>query len=238
MRNKLLLVVFLFVTGIANSQFYKKHENDKFKFFGVIDLRNTSIEGNNVEYYGLKLGVGNNRLRLGLSYHIFHKNLFSVFTENDFSMSPRIGNYQVNYQIGSIFTELILYQTSRWELVAPINLGIGLMNLNSESLDLGYLHANKYELDYDKKEEWVESLFVSIKANYRIVKWVGLTGGVGYCQSFSNDDYVKESFSGLFYSFGAKLFFSEFGQLFKSNEYRHKYLWEPNFVKKHEQTEN
>ena len=227
MKRYLLIFILIFVGFLALSQ-SDSLKKDRYKFIVTLDLRNELMYHNINESYGLKLGVGNKRLRFGIASHIFHRNLFSVFETKDFFRPPTVGHYQTIYYTVSIFSELILHQTTRWELIVPIHFGIGRMNLDADKS--GILYVRSPDLDYRKKTEWVESAVVSLKANYRIVKWVGLTSGFGYNFAFSNDKNIQSSFSNIFYSFGLKLFFDEFGKLVKDKEYRKKYLFKTNFV--------
>ena len=234
MRKIIFISLILLISISVNSQIYKKHKNNHLKFYGTLDFRNVQIENNPFETYGIKIGMGNKKLRFGIAYHIFHKNLFSVFNEDDFFEAPTVLHHQTKYYTVSLFTEIIIHQSPRWELLAPLHLGLGEMKLDANKAEVTHLHVVDHELDYMKKTELVESAVISLKANYRIVKWVGLTSGFGYNFAFTDDKYIKTTFSSFFYSFGVKLFFDEFGKMFKSKEYREKYLWEPNFVKDYE----
>lgn len=234
MRKLSYIFLIIMISNSAFTQFHKKHEDNDFKLYGTFDLRNTANQYGFFEVYGIKLGVGNKSLRFGGSYHIYHKNLFSIFTSENFFGPVTIDHFQTKHHTFGIFTEIIAHQTLRWELIFPIQIGIGKLNLDADKAKVTHLHAYDHGLDFMQKEVWVESAVVSIKANYHVVKWAGLTAGLGYNHSFSNEITIRSNFSYLFYSFGAKLFFDEFSNILISKEYRKKYTWEPNFVKKYE----
>jgi hypothetical protein len=145
-------------------------------------------------------------------------------------VSPTISHHQTNYHLFSAFSELIVHQTPRWELIIPVHFGIGQMSLDAYKAESTHLHITGHDLPFYTKTEWVESAVVSLKANYRIVKWAGLTTGFGYNFAFSNENYIQSAFSAPFYSFGLKLFFDEFGKFVKDKDYRKQYLFNPNFV--------
>lgn len=131
----------------------------------------------------------------------------------------------------SLFTEIIAYQTPRWELLIPIHLGTG--NFNQYESNVVFVKIpDNWQSSYKGQ---VHSAVISTKANYRFLKWSGLTAGFGYNFALTNNDKIQSDLSQWFVSFGIKLFFDEFGTMFRSKEYREKYLWEPNFVKKYEQ---
>ena len=230
MKRLICIIVLVLVSNSTNSQSHKNGDGNKMRLYGTFDFRNSGNQYNLFEYYGLKFGVENKKIRVGVAYHILHKNLFSIITNDNFFELQTISHHQTKYHVASIFTELILHQTPRWELIAPIHFGIGLMELDANKAILNHLLVRSHDLDYILREEWVESAVVSLKANYRIVKWAGVTTGFGYNQMFSNDKTIRASFSKLFFSFGLKLFFDEFANVLKSKEYRKNYLWEPNFI--------
>ena len=238
MRKLLVLILLLSIFLGSNGQSLSKKEDNKFKFYGTLDFRNSYKDDGFFEMYGIKIGVGNKNLRFGGSYHIYHKNLFSIITSDNFFGPVTVGHFQTKHHVASIFTEIVVHQTPRWELILPIHLGIGEMSLDADKAETNHLHVRGHDFEFRQRTEWVESAVVSMKANYRIVKWAGLTAGYGFNFSFSESKLIRSNFSYLFYSFGIKLFFDEFGTMFKSKEYRKKYLWEPNFVKKYEQTTN
>ena len=218
------IIFFLLIYSIGNSQFYKKHDENKFSFYGTLDFRNSVINHNIHEYYGLKLGIGNKSLRLGASYHVFHKNLFKLFTEDDFFTPTLYRNNLTNYHLFSLFAELIVHQTERWELLVPIHVGAGDLSQQGFNFKFKRVIPNKSNLNL------LSSVVISTKANYRIVKWAGLTSGIGYNIAFSQNKELQNDFSALFYSFGIKLFFDEIAKLATQKEYRKKYGTNTDFV--------
>ena len=230
MRHVLIFILFLGLASNLTSQFYKKHEDNSLKFYGSADIRNSIILDENLAYYGIKLGVGNNRFRFGIGYHTLQKNIFRVLSEDDFFNPISIEEKNYRYNHISVFVDPILHLTPRWELLFPIHLGIGPI----KAFRKDSIHGKKHEITKD----FVPSFTVSIKANYRILKWVGVTAGFGNNFVFLDDSQFGKTFNTYFYSVGIKLFFDEFGKLYRDEEYRKKYLWEPNFVKKYEQKTN
>ena len=224
MKKIIFILVLILVSNSVNSQFYKKHEDNKLKFYGTLDFRNSIINHNVHEYYGLKLGAANKSLRFGVSYHVFHKNLFKLFTEKDFLTSTLYRNNLTNYHLFSVFSELIIHQTERWELLFPIHVGVGDLSQKGFNFKFKTILPNKQNTNL------LSSVVVSTKANYRIVKWAGLTSGLGYNVAFSHNKQLQKDFSAIFYSFGIKLFFDEIGKLVTNKEYRNQYGTNTNFV--------
>ncbi len=222
MKNTLLIISSLFLFSLANSQFYKKHENDKMKFYGTLDLRNSIVFEENIGFYGVKLGVGNKRVRFGLGYHELSKSIFSFLTEDNPFSPVNFDEKYYSYRHVSVFFDPILYQNQRWELLFPIHVG------------LGPIKAFVYDSIGNERQvisrDFVPSFTVSLKANYRIFKWVGITGGIGDNFVFLDDSQFGKEFNTVFYSFGIKLFFDEFINFAKDKEYRKKYLFKYDFI--------
>ena len=222
MKKIHLILLFIFVSSFVNSQFYKKHEDNKLKFYGTLDIRNSIVFEESLGYYGIKIGLGNKRVRFGLGYHILHKSIFRIWDEKNYFEPLFFEEQYYSYKPLSIYVDPILYQSQRWELLLPIHLGAG------------PLKAFEYDtLGNEKKfltKDFVPSLTFSIKANYRIFKWAGVTAGFGNNFVFLDDSQFGKEFNTFFYSFGVKLFFDEFGKLAKNKEYRKKYLFKIDFI--------
>lgn len=222
MKNTLLLIVALLLFSQGNSQFYKKHENEKLKFYGVIDIRNSIVLDERLTFYGVKMGFGNKRVRFGLGYHILQKNIFR-FINDENSFNPlNIDNKNYSYRHASVYIDPILHQTPRWELLLPFHFG------------LGPLKAFQFDSTGTERQvlsrEFVPSFTASIKANYRVFKWVGLTAGAGNNFVFLNNSQFGKDFNTVFFSFGIKFFFDEFGRFARDKEYRKKYLFKYDFI--------
>ena len=54
---------------------------------------------------------------------------------------------------------------------------------------------------------------LSAVATYRILRWVGLSAGLGYRVGILNNDKVEESFNSPVYTFKFRIFF---GEIYKS----------------------
>ena len=120
MRDNLRgLVVMIFFLGCYSwlpAQFYKKHENDKLKFYGTLDLRNSVVFEENLAFYGAKIGFGNKRLRFGIGYHELSKSVFNFLIQKDPFSPLSFDEKFYSYRHVSFYVDPILYQTQRWEL--------------------------------------------------------------------------------------------------------------------------
>lgn len=222
MKKLLFILLIIITSNSVNSQFYKKQVDNKLKFYGSLDFRNSIVFEENLVYYGIKLGVGNNRVRFGLSYHILHKSIFRILNERDYFDPIYFEEQYYSYKPLSVFIDPILYQNQRWELLLPIHIGAGPI----KAFEYDTLGNEKNVLTKD----FVPSFTVSIKANCRVFKWAGVTVGFGDNFVFLDDSQFGKDFNTFFYSFGIKLFFDEFGKLAKDKEYRKKYLFKVDFI--------
>lgn len=223
--SRLIFVVSLFLflgQETTRAQFYKKQNSDKLKFYGSLDFRNSIVFDENLAFYGAKVGLGNKRVRFGLGYHELSKSIFNIIIERDpfspFSYDEK--NY--SYRHVSLFVDPILYQTNRWELLLPLHVGIGPIK--------AFLYDSLGQEKQVLSRDFVPSFTVSIKANYRVFKWFGVTAGFGDNFVFFDESQFGREFNTVFYSFGIKLFFDEFGKFARDKEYRKKYLFKFDFI--------
>ncbi len=210
------------VTGIANSQFYRKHDGDKLKFYGSLDIRNSVVFDENIAFYGAKLGLGNKRIRFGMGYHELSKSIVDFLIAKDPFSPLSFGEKNYSYRHVSLFVDPILHQTLRWELLFPIHLGFGPIK--------AFLSDSTGKETQVLSKDFVPSFTVSIKANYRVFKWFGITAGFGDNFVFLDNSQFGREFNTIFYSFGIKLFFDEFGKFAREKNYRKKYLFKFNFI--------
>lgn len=222
MKKNLLILLLIFFSSFVNSQFYKKHDDNKLKLYGTLDIRNSIVFEEKLGYYGIKIGIGNKRVRFGLGYHILHKSIFRFWNDKSYFDPLFFEETFYSYRPLSVYVDPILFQTQRWELLFPIHLGAG------------PIKAFQYDtLGIEKKilsKDFVPSLTISFKANYRVLKWIGVTAGFGDNFVFLDDSQFGKEFNTFFYSFGVKLFFDEFGKFAKEKEYRKKYLFKIDFI--------
>lgn len=180
----------------------------KARFVIGFDSRNSFISNERAEILGLKLGVEfGNKFGIGLSGHLMNETN-SHFYKNYTVVSPTGSNEIVKAQLKlfyiAYYVEYIFYNSKHWKFSVPLQLGIGRSN---------YLYT------YNNKEEAPDKHIVLIyepivATEYRIFKWLSVTGEIGYRVMLLNNPTVKENFNSPTYAVGIGISFSELCKIF------------------------
>jgi hypothetical protein len=127
MRFWLFAVLFVFASEIATAQtfnlsdslshVFRQRITPSFKF----DTRNSFITGSSSKIYGIKAGVNfGKRLSVGIGYNFIGTELKEDVLVNDQKLTADI---RMNYV--APFIEYSFYQRGPWELITPIQFGVG-----------------------------------------------------------------------------------------------------------------
>ena len=208
MRKLVFILIAVCFIQVAFSQ-TEEVKKDKYKFIANFDMRNSIVIGHSVKFNGVKLGLGNTKQRFGIGFYGLRKPVYTYNNRVDSLDATDTNRYQFGFL--SLYYERILFHSKRWEITAPVHLNFG-------SLKGEYLTTNKkYKQFLDKG---VSSMTISVKSHFKIFRWVGLHGGIGYNFILNGDERTKKALNAPFYSFGVKIFLGEIWKLSTNKEYR------------------
>jgi hypothetical protein len=144
----------------------------------------------------LRLGIGFGRL---VSDVVVEKDVVSEATGMDTTVPAKL--YLSFFSVNS---EYVFYDSKRWQLSAPAAIGIG-------SSYFQFFNKNEKGLAFEDRTDEGTVLVVNAGgvATYRILRWFGLSAGLGYRFGVVNNDKVLESFNSPVYSFRVRIFFGE-----------------------------
>lgn len=213
MRKSLFILISLFITQLTFSQ-TKEIKEDKYKFVATFDMRNSVIIGHSVKFNGVKLGLGNSKHRFGVGFYGLRKPVHTFDNKVDFIDATDTNRYQFGFL--SLYYEKILFRVKRLEFSAPVHLNFG-------ALKREYLSTKKRCKQFLDKD--VSSMTLSVKSQFKIVRWGGLDAGIGYNFILSGDKRTRKALNFPFYSFGVKIFLGEIWKIMTKKEYR-KLKWE------------
>ena len=210
--------VFLFGMGIiisfqSFSQKVEPHKEqyhffsfkNKPKFFLTLDRTGSFVSGKEASTNELKIGLEfKKKLRLGFGYAVLvsdvvaEKTAVTEMTNIDSTVSAKLSL--------SYFTfsgEYIFYDSKRWQITMPVTLGIGSSYFN-------YFEYVKGDYQTKKLDQGTVVIFGPTGvATYRILRWVGVSGGLGFRYAVVNNSKVKESFNSPIYLFRIRIFLGE-----------------------------
>lgn len=206
--KKLAFILFLFSTFSSSAQFDSAMD-DRYKFIFNFDMRNSVVIGHTVKFNGVKLGIGNSKHRFGLGFYGLRQPVLTTNRRIDSVDATDTNRYHFGFV--SFYYEKIIHQSKRWEFSLPIHFNVG--ELRGEY----WSNEGLYE-EYLKIP--ASSITLSVKSHFKIWRWIGLSGGIGYNLMLNKDFKTRQALNAPFYSFGVKLFLGEAWKITTNKKYR------------------
>ena len=207
MRYWFFAVLFVFASEIATAQtfnlsdslshVFRQRITPSFKF----DTRNSFITGSTTKVYGIKAGVNfGNRLSLGIGYNFIGTELMEDILVDGVKLSADI---EMNYV--APFIEYSFYQRGPWELITPIQLGVG----------KSFLQYSTPEGNRVLNKSRVVLYEPGMAFEYKIMKLLGVGIGVGYRIMLKNNRAIEQQFTSPVYALRVRLIFDELYRRYK-----------------------
>jgi len=214
--RQILIPVFVLAWGCSFAQWNKTVVDtplisfkNKPKVFVTLDRTSSFVAGKGATTNEIRAGLDFKRkIRFGIGYAalvsdiVTDKHITTEVTGID-SLVPAA--LSLSYLTWS--TEYTFYETKIWQITMPMTLGTG---------SSYFKYYEKIEGVYETKKTdkgSVVLLGASGIATYRILRWIGLSGGLGYRYVVVNNNKVKESFNSPVYLFRIRIFM---GEIYKS----------------------
>lgn len=144
---------------------------------------------------GIRVGLDFDGLvRVGGGLYFLSSDVYHQFLLSDPATGgPYTAIGKLNFRYVSIFFEPVLLRSKRWEISIPLHLGIG----------DSYYEGAGFELSQPKTALLSEA---SLSCQYKILPWVGLSGGVGYRRLLREINPTGENLHAPIYIFSIKFF--------------------------------
>jgi hypothetical protein len=178
--------------------------------FFTLDNTASFVGGKSATTNELRFGLDfKKKLKLGLGYGqlvsdiVVNKDIVAERTDND-SVVPA----NLSLSFFSAKAEDVFFNSKRWQISTPLQIGVG-------STYFLYYESDKNGKSIPKRTDEGTVLVsgFSAVATYRILRWVGISAGLGYRVGILNNDKVSESFNSPVYTFKFRIFF---GEIYKS----------------------
>jgi hypothetical protein len=207
MRWLIILLVCGLTTGALHGQtihlsdslraVFRQRITPSFKF----DTRNSFITGNSAKVYGIKAGISfGKRFSVGVGYNFIGTELQETIVVNEKYVSADI---RMNYV--APFIEYSFYQRGPWELVTPIQIGVGNSFLQY-STEEGQRVINKSSVVLYEP---------GMAFEYKIMKMLGVGVGLGYRIMLKNNRGIEQQFTSPVYALRVRLIFDELYRRYK-----------------------
>mgnify|MGYP005987393227 CR=1 FL=1 len=211
---KTLTFILLIVCALSGFSQTSSVQDDKYKFVASFDMRNSVVIGHSVKFNGVKLGLGNSKQRFGIGFYGLRTPVHTY--NNRVREMDATDTNRYSFGFLSFYYERIFFSSKRWEITTPLHLNFG-------SLKGEYLNMEQKYVQF--VEKGIVATTLSIKSHFKIFRWVGLQGGVGYNLIINGDKRTQKALNAPFYSFGVKIFLGELWKMTTNKEYR-KSDWE------------
>ncbi len=178
--------------------------------FFTLDNTASFVGGKSATTNELRFGLDfKKKLKLGLGYGqlvsdiVVNKDIVAERTDND-SVVPA----NLSLSFFSANAEYVFFNSKRWQISTPLQIGVG-------STYFLYYESDKNGKSIQKRTDEGTVLVsgFSAVATYRILRWIGISAGLGYRVGILNNDKVAESFNSPVYTFKFRIFF---GEIYKS----------------------
>ncbi len=159
------------------------------KFYADFNTRNSFIANSRAQVRGILGGVTfNNNFTLALSYNWLITEFNTISPENDTSA--------LKMRYVAPFVSYSFLEKKNLQLSVPVYFGFG---------------QTLYE---NTKKEKTNAHFIftyepSMKATYRVFKYVGISAGIGYRVLLIGNRFIDENFNSPTYTVGVKLFMGD-----------------------------
>lgn len=156
-----------------------------------LSAHNAFVTNQFAKIKGVKLGLSYNKIfKFGIGYSWMNSKITSIY-DNDSV------NLRLNYILA--YVDYTFYQTKYWDFSLPIQMGIGLLDYNTND-------------KVRKARSGVAFYEPSMAFDYKFLKYFSAGVGFGYRLAIKNREPITERFTSPIYTIRFKI---EFGKMYK-----------------------
>jgi len=204
--KKCLFIFFFVSANLCLAQFadsLHKAFAGKKSFDFSFDSNNSFIDNNRVSVQSIKVGVefgksiaiGGGYAWLNANTPVYNKYVFrDAELKRDTSVSRQLSLNYFCYYVNYIY-----YKSRRWELSVPLQIGVGKLGYSywykgtKQTTDEGYCFLYEPEID----------------VKFKIFRWLGAEGDIGYRLLFKDNHFIKNTFNSPLFSLGVFFIWNE-----------------------------
>ena len=190
-------------SGPGDTVFVRQaHRRLTFQFdqrYSMVDSRLAGIDG-------LKLGVEwRGRYRAGGGLYLLSRGVRTVTNE----VLPPGTHTELRFRYAAAYAEYVIRGNPRWEVSVPVQIGYG-----------RYYHETVGPAGDRTRSinDRVWLLEPTIGGHYRVFRWIGLGGGVGWREAFSVKAQYANQLNGPIFYGRAKLFLGDFYKVVRGRQ--------------------
>jgi len=204
MKRLSLCLIFVFYAVAMRAQILGEIGESfrtKPKIFFNFTQYNSFINRQSANISGIKAGLEfNKKVRLGLGYGWLNSDIVDkiAIDKNDLSYTT---NGQLKFNFISTSFEYEFYTNDSWHLSVPLVFGSG---------GAHYEYIDRLTRERTSTKDFPIVLFEpTVNAQYNIIDWVGVSGGLGYRFALNASKDYKKNFNSPIYVISLKILFDE-----------------------------
>jgi hypothetical protein len=197
-----LISIFCFLSIHLHGQ--SKERKTSLSPFLVFDSYYSFIGNKSADVWGFRGGVKyNEKWKFGIGYNF----ISSDIVENKILPSDEIPfakndtvKAQLFFRYYPVMIEYIHYNKGPWQISTPLQIGYGKSY---------FQYFDKNDSKRRIFEKGVVASQLGVNAQYKIVRWIGITSGVGYRIMLVNNKEIDAKMNSPIFALGIKIYLSE-----------------------------
>ncbi len=182
--------------------------------YGNIGTRNSFINNNRAQVFGVKLGLNYGaHVRLSIGYHqlysspsAFDKKLSYINEQNVLeTIDSKLRLFYFSTQV-----EYLYHQSNKWRFSIPLQIGLGQV-------------FYRYELNNKNKKVDASTIFVyepAVSIEYKVLKWVGVGADIGFRFIVTDYKQISDKLNSPTYAFKVLVFYNEIYNTFLKKSFK------------------
>jgi hypothetical protein len=164
------------------------------------DSKNTFVTGKGVPIKGFEIGVTyKEKISYMLGLYFLQQPVYGRSTLYKGTTREASYNTQVYINYISLIAEYSVLRNHKWNIYMPLQVGVGnVRKYYYDTVSLKLAHRSP-----------IVPIELSFTGNYRVWKFIGLSGGLGYRRALGGRLIRDEDFNGITYSLGIKIWFGD-----------------------------
>ena len=204
MKRIAALLIIILGASFANAQMMDEIGQSfrkRPKFFFNFTQYNSVINRESANVSGIRAGLEfNEKVRLALGYSWLYSDIVDRINVNRNDLSYQT-NGQLKFNYLNTTFEYEFYSSYPWHISVPLTVGAG---------GAHYEYIDRFTKVRTKTENFPVVLFEpAVNAQYNIIDWVGISGGLGYRVALNASRDFKKNFNSPIYIIQLKFFFDE-----------------------------
>ncbi|MBK7964727.1 MAG: hypothetical protein IPK10_05170 [Bacteroidetes bacterium] len=202
----MLRVSFFCILSFLCIQLYGQSQEEKTSLspFLVFDSYYSFIGNKSADVWGFRGGVKyHEKWRFGIGYNFISSDIVEnkILPTNEIPYAKNdTVKAQLFFRYYPVMAEYIHYNKGPWQISTPLQIGYG---------QSYFQYFDKSDSKRRIFKKGVVASQLGVNAQYKIVKWIGITSGIGYRIMLVNNKEIDAKMNSPIFAIGIKIYLSE-----------------------------